>query len=138
MRKVFWVVGVIIVAVIAWAAVAGNHSGSGSSDSSQSPSPSLQASAQPAADSATITYGANGFEPAQTVVKSGARVTFVNQSSHEIQVDSDPHPVHTDDTDLNVGTIEPGQSKTATLTKKGTFGLHNHLDPSQTAQITIE
>ncbi len=87
---------------------------------------------------ATITYNDSGFTPATTTVKSGDAVKFTNASSSEIQVDSNPHPVHTDDTDLNVGAIEPGQSKTVTLTKKGSFGFHNHLDASNMANITIQ
>jgi hypothetical protein len=51
---------------------------------------------------------------------------------------SNPHPVHTDDTDLNVGPVAPGKSKTVVLNKKGTFGFHNHLNTSETAEITIE
>jgi len=94
-------------------------------------------SAPAAAAAATITYS-NGFSPAMTTVKSGQTVTFKNSSSSDIQVDSDPHPVHTDDTDLNVGTISPGQSKTITVTKVGEFGFHNHLNPTDKANITIQ
>lgn len=103
--------------------------------SSASPSSSPAASA---ASAATITYDAGGFKPATTTVKSGDAVTFTNSSSSAIQVDSDPHPVHTDDTDLNVGTIAPGASQVITVTKKGSFGIHNHLDPSMKAAITIQ
>lgn len=91
---------------------------------------------QNAAD--TITYSDNGFSPAQLNVSAGTTVTVKNTTSGDVEMDSDPHPVHTDDTDLNVGLVAAGQSKTFTVTKKGTFGYHNHLDPSQQAKITIE
>jgi plastocyanin len=87
---------------------------------------------------ATITYSANGFDQASTTVKAGQTIKFTNNSSSTIQVDSDPHPVHTDDQDLNVGSISAGQSKTVTVSKKGTFGIHNHFDSSKTAKVTIQ
>ena len=135
MRRVLLAVGVIIILAIAGFAVANRNNNSSSSTQTPTPAQSGQSQAQSAA---TITYDSNGFSPATTTVKSGDSVTFVNKSSQEIQVDSNPHPVHTDDTDLNVGSIAPGQSVTVTLTKKGTFGFHNHLDPNNTARITVE
>lgn len=88
---------------------------------------------------ATITYDGTSFSPATTTVKSGDKVTIKNASSGaELSFNSDPHPVHTDDTDLNAGDIESGQSKTITVTKKGTFGFHNHYNHSQHGTITIQ
>jgi plastocyanin len=101
------------------------------------PTPSTSSTPATAAAAATITY-TTGFSPAMTTVKSGQTVTFKNDSSSDIQVDSDPHPTHTDDADLNVGTIAAGQSKTVTVTKVGDFGFHNHLNPSDAARITIQ
>ena len=87
---------------------------------------------------ATITYDGSGFSPATTTVKSGDTVAIKNTSSSDMQLDSNPHPVHTDDTDLNVGMVGAGQTVTFKVTKKGSFGFHNHLNPSQTAKIVIE
>jgi len=87
---------------------------------------------------ATIMFSNSGFSPATTTVKSGGSITIKNSSSSELDFDSDPHPVHTDDTDLNAGNIAAGESKTITVTKKGAFGFHNHLDPSQNGKIVIE
>ncbi|OGL30676.1 hypothetical protein A3F37_03585 [Candidatus Saccharibacteria bacterium RIFCSPHIGHO2_12_FULL_41_12] len=87
---------------------------------------------------ATITYSGSGFSPKATTVKSGDKVAINNTSSRAVQFDSDPHPSHTDDGDLNVGTVGAGQIKTFTVTKTGTFGIHNHLNPNETAQITIK
>lgn len=130
MKSSVWIViAVVVVGIIAVVAFMSKHPSSGSANSS-SPNSSSPA--------AVVTYTSSGFSPAMTTVKSGASVTLENKTSEEIQVDSDPHPVHTDDTDLNVGAIGAGQSKTVTLTKKGAFGFHNHLDPSDTARITIQ
>jgi len=86
----------------------------------------------------TITYSNSGFSPATIAVKAGDTVAIKNTSSHELQMDSDPHPVHTDDPDLNVGTVAPGQTMTFTVTKTGNFGYHNHLNPSDTGKIVIQ
>jgi plastocyanin len=87
---------------------------------------------------ATITYSDNGFSPATTTVKSGDTVAVKNTASSELDLDSDPHPVHTDDTDLNVGAVASGQTKTFVVTKTGSFGFHNHLDPSKNGKIEIQ
>lgn len=65
-------------------------------------------------------------------------MTVRNDSSSALDFDSDPHPVHTDNPQLNAGPIEPGQSKTVTLTNKGTWGFHNHDAPSEHGTITVQ
>lgn len=124
------VVGVIIVIALALGVyVAMQKTPTNSSNTSNS-------SNQTAA--ATITYGASGFTPTSTTVKSGDTVAVKNTSSQELQMDSGPHPAHTDDTDLNVGSVPIGQTVTFTVTKKGTFNYHNHLNPSDEGSITIQ
>lgn len=108
-----------------------NTSGATTQPSTTSPPANRQTSA------ATITYDGNGFSPAALTVNSGTTVTIKNTSNQELQMDSNPHPIHTDDTDLNVGLVGPGGSQTFTVTKTGTFGYHNHLDPTQTGTIII-
>jgi plastocyanin len=90
------------------------------------------------AAAATITYDGKTFSSSVSSVKSGDAVKVVNNSSDDLDFDSDPHPVHTDDPELNAGSIAPGESKTFTLTKKGTWGYHNHLNASQEGKITVE
>lgn len=102
---------------------------------SQQPS-TTTSTAQNAAD--TITFDGSQFSPASLTVKAGTTVTIRNTSSQDLQMDSNPHPVHTDDTDLNVGLVVPGQSATFTVTKTGTFGYHDHLDPGIGGHITIQ
>lgn len=87
---------------------------------------------------ATITYSDSGFSPGSTTVKSGESVAIKNTSSNDLQLDSNPHPAHTDDGDLNVGIVGPGQTKTFTVTKKGTFGFHNHPNPDDSGTITVQ
>jgi len=85
----------------------------------------------------TIDFTDSGFSPETITVKAGTVVTVVNQSSAALQFESDPHPTHTNETELNIGVVEQGQSKTFVVTKNGTWGYHNHLDPSQTGSIVV-
>ena len=145
--------GIVIVVVVLIALgflIFGRGSENKSNDSTNTqtsqPAPNSadsNASATPAAGTTqstanTITYDGSGFSPAKITVKSGDSVTIKNTSSSDVQFKSDPHPVHTDNQDLNVGDVPGGQSQTFTVTKKGTFGFHNHLDPSQTGTIVVQ
>lgn len=93
-------------------------------------------STTPAAN--TIVFDGNTFNPETLTVKSGTSITIKNTSSVDVQFDSDPHPVHSDDTDLNVGNIAPGESTTFTVTKVGSFSYHDHLDPGVQGKIVVE
>lgn len=86
----------------------------------------------------TINYEAGSFGPAEITVKSGDTVTLVNKSSETIEVNSDPHPTHVNNNELNVGSVGPGETRTFTLTKTGTWGYHNHLNESQTGTIIVQ
>jgi len=87
---------------------------------------------------ATITYSDSGYSPASVTVKSGEAVEIKNTSSHAMQFDSDPHPIHTNDPELNVGSVNPGESMKFTVSKTGTFGYHNHLNPSDKGTIIVK
>jgi plastocyanin len=90
----------------------------------------------PAAD--IITYTNSGFQPANLSVQSGSKVTIKNISSRPLQFDSDPHPQHTEDPELNVGLVPAGQSVTITVTAKGSHGYHNHLSAGDTGTLIVE
>ena len=87
---------------------------------------------------ATITFNGNGFSPAVTIVKAGDTIKIVNSSSTPMQLDSDPHPTHTDEPELNVGEVDAGKSATFVLTKVGSWGYHDHLNPSLTGRINVQ
>lgn len=90
----------------------------------------------------TITYNGSVFSPSLTTVSSGGKVTWVNNSSRELQIASNPHPVHTDNQEVSGGQftldIDPGQSSTVTVTKKGTWGHHDHLNPANRGTLTVQ
>lgn len=85
-----------------------------------------------------ITYSNNGFSPSTVKVTSGGSVTVKNDSNRTLQFDSNPHPAHTDNTELNLGVVQTGESKSFTVTKKGTWEYHNHLSASDEGAITVE
>lgn len=87
---------------------------------------------------ATITYTNSGFSPEKITVKSGDMISVKNDSSRPLEFSSDPHPVHTDDPELNQSVLEPGQSQSFTLTTKGTWGYHDHLNEINTGTIVVE
>lgn len=126
-----FIIGLVAVIVIGGGGYLALHK-------SPSNQPQITNSAASSTGSSAITFDGSQFSPATLTVKSGTEVTIKNTSSGDLQMDSNPHPVHTDDTDLNVGLFSAGQSKTFTVTKTGSFGYHDHLDPSIQGQITIE
>src|SRR5688500_13264561 len=64
---------------------------------------------------ATITIGADGrVSPATVTIAVGGRVTFTNNHSQAHDMSSDPHPEHTNCTEMaQVGFLSPGQSRTS-------------------------
>jgi plastocyanin len=136
-KKTIWVVVAVVVviggAIGAYAMTqkdAGAPSNPSTSDSDKKDSDKKIA--------ATITYSDSGYSPSTITVKSGDTIAIKNTSSSEMQFDSDPHPVHTDDEELNAGPVAPGQTITFTVTTTGTYGYHNHLNPSDSGTIVIK
>ncbi len=80
---------------------------------------------------ATITITASGVSPKSVTVSLGSQVQFVNNDSQSHDMDSDPHPEHTDCPPINaVGFLSPGQSRqTENLTIARTCGYHDHSNP---------
>ena len=83
---------------------------------------------------ATITITAAGVSPKNVTVTPGSRVTFVNNDSRPHEMNSDPHPQHTDCPEINVGFISAGQSGTTqNLNTVRTCGFHDHNQPGVTS-----
>jgi len=88
----------------------------------------------PPANPYTFTLTASGVSPKQLTVPLGTRVLFVNQDSRRHDVASDPHPDHTDCTEVNsVGVLTTGLSReTGNLVAAKTCGFHDHDNPPPT------
>lgn len=93
---------------------------------------------QRANSESTIEYTNDGFSPGELTVKAGATVTIKNSSSRPLQFSSDEHPEHTNNPELNLSTLSPGESQMLTVTAKGTHGVHNHLNETHTATLIVE
>jgi plastocyanin len=83
----------------------------------------------------TITITSSGVSPKSVEVSVGGRVIFVNNDRvfHEMQ--SDPHPEHTDCPEIGeVGPLSPGQTKqTGVFRIARTCGYHDHGQSENTA-----
>jgi plastocyanin len=91
----------------------------------------------------TITISSTGVSPKSLTVPRGTQVTFVNNSAVPHDMQSDPHPQHTDCPELaSVGFLSAGQSKqTMNLNTPRTCGYHDHnreFDTTLQGTITIQ
>ena len=86
----------------------------------------------------TVTLTSNGFSPVTLTISVGQTVTWVNESGQAATVNSDDHPVHTGYTQLNLGSFSDGGILTLKFDEPGTFGYHNHLNPSEIGTITVQ
>lgn len=86
----------------------------------------------------TITYSGTEFTPATATIQTGETVEIVNESTNVLYFASDQHPTHQDNSELNVGDIQPGSSATLTITAPGTWGYHDHYNASAGGEIIVE
>ena len=100
--------------------------GGGGGGNAMSPTPTPT----PTPSGTTITITTTGVSPKQLQVSVGTRVTFINNDTRSHDIESDPHPQHTDCPAINeVGFIQQGQSRqTGSLTVARTCGYHDHND----------
>ncbi len=87
----------------------------------------------------TIEITPSGFSPNTLKIKSGDTVNFVNKDSSSHQPASNPHPIHTNYAGFDaLKGLAQGENYSFTFTQKGTFGYHDHLNPSVGGTITVE
>ena len=78
----------------------------------------------------TVTISASGVSPKEMTVAPGTRVLFVNTDARPHDMASDPHPEHDNCRELNLGTLNPGQSRESlNLVNVRTCGFHDHDNP---------
>jgi plastocyanin len=124
-----------IAAVAAGVAVAcGKSSGT-------APSPTVTCSSLP--NATTILILNNAVCPQTLTVARGTRVTFFNNDTRAHEMNSDPHPEHTDCPELNqVGHLESGQQRdSGNLNVARRCGFHDHINDQNRAlqgSITIQ
>jgi plastocyanin len=116
----------------------------GGNNATPSPSVTTPSTTPPGAvATATITIANNAVTPKDIVVPLGSQVTFVNNDNRSHDMESNPHPEHTDCPALNqVGFLNPGQSRqSGNLNVARICGFHDHQAAEVTAlqgSITIQ
>lgn len=105
-----------------------------------SPKVAASPSASPAAKNAKniVKIQSSGFVPQSITVKAGEMVTWVNSDSVNHDLRSAVHPTHLVYPPLNLGLIKPGEEKSLSFPKAGTYKYHDHLNPSSTGSVTVE
>jgi plastocyanin len=115
--------------------------GCGSSSSSNSTGPSAGCTPSTAAN--TLVIQNNTICPQALTIARGTQVTVLNSDSRTHDMDSDPHPEHTDCPELNqIGFLSTGQSRqSGNMNTARRCGMHDHSSPdtaSLRATITIQ
>lgn len=82
-----------------------------------------------------VTITPSGASPKELRVPVGSSVTFVNNDTRAHDIQSDPHPIHTDCRAISaVGFIRPGESKeTRVFDVERTCGYHDHSQSTNQA-----
>ena len=126
MRGYLWIGSAVLAATMTLTACGGGD------DSSPSPTPAPSPTPTPTPGGTTITISNNAVSPQTLTVARGTRVTFMNNDNRNHEMNSDPHPAHTDCPELNdVGFLTSGQSRqTGNLNTARTCSFHDHNQPS--------
>jgi plastocyanin len=108
--------------------------GGDSSTPPTGPTPNPPSGGGPAPASQTVSITGSGVSMPTFDLAVGGTITFVNNDNRAHEMSSNPHPQHTDCPALNIGSLNPGQSRaTAALTVARSCGFHDHADPSNNA-----
>ncbi len=84
-----------------------------------------------------VSATSNNFNPATIIVKRETTVTWtVNGGT--VQVASNPHPAHTGLSGFESDELQAGATYSFTFDKVGSFGYHNHLNPSAIGTVNVE
>ncbi|MFQ5493318.1 MAG: cupredoxin domain-containing protein [Candidatus Dojkabacteria bacterium] len=131
-------IAVIALSAFALSACNVNNTPTDTTDDSQNQEEQVEV----AVDSIAIAITDDGFEPATSTVKAGGTISWVNTSSDTVQIGSDDHPTHLLNQELSGDEftldLAVGESITVTVNQTGTWGFHNHLNPSMTGSVTVE
>ncbi|HEY4694681.1 MAG TPA: hypothetical protein VIH52_01835 [Candidatus Nanoarchaeia archaeon] len=99
--------------------------------------PEVPPASQVPSTSALITFNGDGFSPSYVAISAGGTLSVRNASGNSLAFQSDPHPTHDCNPELNLGNVYPGQTVSVTLTAVKACGVHNHFNPTQTATVTV-
>jgi plastocyanin len=122
----------VAMAALALAAVAAGCKGGSSTPTTPSPGGGGTGGGGGSTTTTTITINSSGVvTPNDITVAIGSRVTVINNHNRQHEINSDPHPDHTECPPINdVGFISAGQTRlTGNLTTARTCRFHDHNEP---------
>jgi len=130
-----WVAGAAVAAGLALAAACGGSSSSNPTGPTGTCTPSTNPN--------TIVIQNGQVCPKTLTVARGSQVTMINNDSRTHEMDSDPHPEHTQCPEINqIDLLNPGQSRASgNLNTARTCGFHDHQAPDNAAlkgTITVQ
>ncbi|MFA5933835.1 MAG: hypothetical protein WC795_01250 [Candidatus Paceibacterota bacterium] len=86
-----------------------------------------------------VTYTDNGFSPGVLTVAIGTKVKFINESNGGMWVASAPHPTHTALPGFDEKmAVQKGGTYEYTFTKEGTWKYHNHVSANHYGSIIVK
>ena len=80
----------------------------------------------------------SGFAPNAMTLAPGSRVTWIALDGSLPFIASNPHPIHTEESGLQSGTLRMGETYSYTFNAAKTYGYHNHNSSSQSGTVTIQ
>jgi plastocyanin len=137
-KVIITTVVVVVVGLGGWWLIASMSANDMNDSSNDTTNGQNQAADEDVEVAATITYTNEGFTPATITVKVGDTIKIVNNAENVMYFASDEHPTHLNNSELNIGDIEPGSSATVTVASQGTWGYHDHYNASAGGEIIVE
>jgi plastocyanin len=87
----------------------------------------------------TVTYTSSGFAPKTAIIAKGGTVTFINKSTDDLRVASDPHPLHNGYPGFDAKRNYSRDGVWSfTFDKVGSWTYHNHLAPTVRGTIIVQ
>ena len=110
------------------------------------------ADASGATTGVTVRYTPTGFVPQSVTIRSGQKVTFVNDTTSAMWVGADEHPTHTEFDGTDRAThcsgsytgptpfdqCQAGPTYTFVFTKAGTYDYHNHSSSQFSGTVVVQ
>ena len=128
---------VVAVAGLTWWFLTAQQAGAPATTDTAVNQPSNSTDTGRQAAAMEIIFTDRGFQRPSYVMRAGQTVTIRNDSSMAFQFSSDEHPAHTDNPELNLRLLQPGQQATLTPKVTGTWGVHDHEHPEFTSTLAV-
>jgi plastocyanin len=85
-----------------------------------------------------ITISSEGFDPHTVTIPTGTRVIWTNTDEAPHSFASDPHPDHSELSDLQKTDLATDDNYTYTFNKPGTYNYHDEANPEISGTIIVE